>query len=111
MQVNADFGSEVHVSKEGESSLTGNRASSARGKLLFSLISSLGPLLPCDLTIHISDHDLGSWLLGDDQRELLLDAARNGRYVDPETELKPLENKQRDVVKTLEVRTTANYED
>ena len=58
-------------------------------------------MLPSDVTMHISDHDLGSWILGDDQRQLLVNAARTGRTVDP-AEIKPLENKQRDVIKTLE---------
>lgn len=40
----------------------------------------------------MSDHDLGSWLLGDDQRQAALKAARKGRYLS-EASLKGFEQR------------------
>ncbi|KAJ9107286.1 hypothetical protein QFC21_000733 [Naganishia friedmannii] len=88
----------------------GPRASATRAKQFLSLVSPLSDLLPTDITMVASDHDLGSWILGADQRSLAigrvhtaLDEAReegktgglnNVRYLGG-SELKHLENQNR----------------
>lgn len=42
------------------------------------------------MTIHMSEHDLGSWLLADDQRQFINEALEEGRYL-TEEDLKPFE--------------------
>jgi hypothetical protein len=59
---------------------------------LNSLINPLASLLPAPVTIHVSDHDLGSWILADDQRNLISTAFLEGRYLSEE-ELKPYEKR------------------
>lgn len=115
----ADDPSHITLSPTGESRLYGDRAHSARPRLFFSLIQPLAPLLPREVTIHGSDHDLGSWLLGDDVKQgklkiatpsspqltnsAALQAIREGRYLSTE-ELKDLEKKDRG----LEVKGTVS---
>ncbi|KAK8858385.1 hypothetical protein IAR55_002612 [Kwoniella newhampshirensis] len=85
--------SQITLSPEGESSLYGERAISARPKLLFSLLRPIAQLLPADITFSMSDHDLGSWILGDDQKQAALSAVKEGRYLS-EADLKPFEKKE-----------------
>jgi len=73
-------------------SLAGDRASSARARLLYSLLNPISPLLPTNITIHVSDHDLGSWLLADDQRKVIDSALSRNRYLSEE-DLKPFEKR------------------
>ncbi|ORX41279.1 hypothetical protein BD324DRAFT_644319 [Kockovaella imperatae] len=85
----------------GNCSITGDRAGSARGKLLFRLIAPLVDLLPAPITFSMSDHDLGSWLVADDQRRHLNEAISQQRFV-TEQELAPFEKRiGRVVVKGL----------
>lgn len=55
-----------------EPRLSGPRGEATRAKQFLSLIAPLSSLLPVDITIVASDHDLGSWILGSDQRDLAL---------------------------------------
>ncbi len=64
--------SHISVGPDGESALTGQRSTHPRAKQLFNLILTLQGLLPSHVDIHVSDHDLGSWILGDDQRDLAM---------------------------------------
>ncbi|KAK4687168.1 hypothetical protein P7C73_g2946, partial [Tremellales sp. Uapishka_1] len=84
---------QINLSPTSASSISGERAMSARGKLLYSLLEPIAQYLPSDMTMHISDHDLGSWLLGDDQHEALLSAVREKRFM-TEDDLKPYEKKE-----------------
>ncbi|KIR60323.1 hypothetical protein I314_03614 [Cryptococcus bacillisporus CA1873] len=85
--------SQITLSPTGSSSLYGERAHSARARLLFQLIEPIAQFLPGDITLSLSDHDLGSWLLGDDQKQAALDAIRDGRYL-TEEELKAYEKRE-----------------
>ncbi|XAO24787.1 hypothetical protein I312_103593 [Cryptococcus bacillisporus CA1280] len=85
--------SQITLSPTGPSSLDGERAHSARARLLFQLIEPIAQFLPGDITLSLSDHDLGSWLLGDDQKQAALDAIRDGRYL-TEEELKVYEKRE-----------------
>lgn len=60
------------------------------------LIDGMKHYLPQDFQVDFtgSDHDLGSWVLGDDQRTRALELARAGKHFSPE-ELKELENLRR----------------
>lgn len=75
--------SQISLSPTAQPQLTGNRATSARGKLLFSLLSPLAPLLPAPLKITVSDHDMGNWLLGADYLEAARQAIKRGKYLSP----------------------------
>lgn len=71
---------------------------SSRGKLLFTLLSPLASSFPplqdgSPITLHVSDHDLGSWIVGHDQILATQEAVRDGRYMSEE-ELKPFEKKE-----------------
>ena len=97
-----------------EPKLSGPRGEATRAKQFLSLVAPLGPLLPVDITMVASDHDLGSWILGSDQRELALarlHAALEEHSVDGKvgfglnkvrylggSELKHLENRNRNGV-------------
>lgn len=86
-------------------SLTGERSTHPRAKQLFNLILPLASHLPADIAFHISDHDLGSWILGDDQRELAMTRIRTAMKSDgtglnaikflQQPELTRLENRKR----------------
>ncbi|GFZ45441.1 hypothetical protein JCM24511_03167 [Saitozyma sp. JCM 24511] len=82
----------ISLSPSGEATISGERASSSRGRHLRDLLAPLAELLPTEITITVSDHDLGSWLLGDDQRQAALKAARKGRYLS-EASLKGFEQR------------------
>lgn len=60
------------------------------------MLAPLAPYLPAEITIHGSDHDLGSWLLGHDQLLALETAIKEGRYMSEE-ELKPYQVRQKRV--------------
>ncbi|AAW43180.1 hypothetical protein CNBD0460 [Cryptococcus deneoformans B-3501A] len=93
--------SQITLSPIRQSSLYGERAHSLRARLLFQLIEPIAQFLPGDITFSLSDHDLGSWLLGDDQKQAALDAIRNGRYL-TEEELEVYEKREgRQAVKGL----------
>ncbi|WVR06184.1 hypothetical protein IAU60_003214 [Kwoniella sp. DSM 27419] len=83
----------ITLSPDGESKLFGDRAHFARPRLLFRLMQPLAQYLPSEVTFSLSDHDLGSWLLGDDQKQAALTAISEGRYLSEE-DLKPLEKKE-----------------
>lgn len=84
--------SQITLDPHGPSSLAGIRAHGARPKLLFSLLGPIAQYLPHSITIHGSDHDLGSALLADDQREAANAAIQGGRYLTQE-ELRRLEKR------------------
>jgi hypothetical protein len=97
--------SHINVGPTVEPSLSGQRSNAPRAKQLFNLVLPLAHLLPRDIAIHASDHDLGSWILGDDQRELALSRINtakksNGtglnqvKFLSP-NDLKRLENRKR----------------
>ncbi|WVF69398.1 hypothetical protein IAT40_004175 [Kwoniella sp. CBS 6097] len=83
----------ITLSPDGPSKLFGDRAHSARPRLLFKLLEPIAQYLPSELTFSLSDHDLGSWLLGDDQKQAALQAIRDGRYL-TEEELKAFEKRE-----------------
>jgi hypothetical protein len=63
----------------------------ARAKQHHNLLATLAPLLPSEVKIVISNHDLGSHILNDPLRKTLLDHAAAGTLIDND-ELKRLEN-------------------
>ncbi|WVQ80599.1 hypothetical protein IAT38_002704 [Cryptococcus sp. DSM 104549] len=85
--------SQITLSPDSASSLYGERAHSARPRLLFNLLEPIAQFLPAELTLSLSDHDLGSWLLGDDQKQAALTAIKEGRYLSEE-DLKPYEKRE-----------------
>jgi hypothetical protein len=96
-----DYDSQIYLSPTSASSLTGERNSSARAKLLFRLVEPIAQYLPTDLSMYVSDHDLGSWILGEDQRLAAELAVAEHRYLS-EADLKPFEKKEgRNKVKGL----------
>jgi hypothetical protein len=48
------------------------------------LLEPIAQYLPETVSFQGSDHDLGSWLLGDDQKQAALQAVREHRYFTPE---------------------------
>lgn len=97
--------SHISVGPDGQSSLTGERSNHPRAKQLFNLVLPLQHMLPSHVDIHVSDHDLGSWILGDDQRDLALTRIQTAmredltglnsvKFLTP-NELKRLENRKR----------------
>ncbi|WWD18275.1 hypothetical protein CI109_102725 [Kwoniella shandongensis] len=84
---------QITLSPTAASSLYGERKISARPRLLFSLLEPIAQHLPADVTFTMSDHDLGSWILGDDQKQAALAAVREGRYLS-EADLKPFEKRE-----------------
>jgi hypothetical protein len=90
--------SEIHLNPSGSARVTGKMAHSARAKLVLDLLSPLAHLVPTAVTLHFSDHDLGSWLVGDDLRELALRAVKENRYLSRE-ELRRYERKEKGWVK------------
>lgn len=101
----APFTFHISVGPDATHELTGQRATATRAKQLFNLVTALGSVLPKDINIHVSDHDLGSWILGEDQRSLA--KTRIDSVMQPDgtglnkikylggAELKRLENKNR----------------
>jgi hypothetical protein len=51
-------------SRECQLAFSGPRGEATRAKQFLSLVAPLSPLLPVDITMVASDHDLGSWILG-----------------------------------------------
>ena len=84
--------SSITLDPKGGSTIDGDRAEATRAKQIFGLLSPLASILPSTVTLHFSDHDLGSWLLADDQRKLIKNALQEGRYLS-EAELKPYEKR------------------
>lgn len=85
--------SHITLSPDGPSSLFGERKISARPRLLFQLLEPIAQYLPKEVTFTLSDHDLGSWILGDDQKQAALQAISEGKYL-TEAELKQLEKRE-----------------
>ncbi|WVN88726.1 uncharacterized protein L203_103939 [Cryptococcus depauperatus CBS 7841] len=85
--------SQITLSPTGASTLYGERAHSARPRLLFQLLEPIAQLLPAEISFSLSDHDLGSWLLGDDQKQAALIAIKEGRFL-TEEELKGYEKRE-----------------
>ncbi|WWD04614.1 hypothetical protein V865_002685 [Kwoniella europaea PYCC6329] len=83
----------ITLSPDGPSSLFGERKISARPRLLFQLLEPIAQYLPKEVTFTLSDHDLGSWILGDDQKQAALQAISEGKYL-TEAELKQLEKRE-----------------
>lgn len=101
----AEFTYHLQVGPNVETQRTGLRADATRAKQFESLVGPLREWIPQDLELHVSDHDLGSWILGADQRDLAVSRIHSAlredgtglnrvRYLSP-TELKRLENKNR----------------
>lgn len=68
---------------------------------MFNLLEPIAQYLPSDLQLHFSDHDAGTWIVGDDQFQAAVEAISEGRYLSEE-ELKPFEKRvARKVVKGL----------
>jgi hypothetical protein len=61
---------------------------------MLDLMLPIAQYLPEATEFTTSTHDLGSWILGDDQRLLLKAKVADGKYA-TEEELKPFENKDR----------------
>lgn len=90
-----DFTYTLHISSD-TVSITGDRATASRPKSMLGMIEGFRHFLPEDFSLDItgSDHDLGSWVLGQDQRDRAVELVKQGRYFDPE-ELKALEDHKR----------------
>lgn len=84
--------SNINLSPSGNSSISGERGNIGRCKILFDLIQPLAQYLPCDVDLHLSDHDTGNGYLGEDQRIAALEAVEAGRFLE-ETELAAYEKK------------------
>ena len=57
-----------------------------RSKDIRGLLKYIAPLLPEATKIVISTHDMGSTMMGDDQRQFLEGMIAAGEYVDPDSE-------------------------
>jgi hypothetical protein len=84
--------SQISLSPTSSPSMTGPRSMSPRGRHLFHLLTPLSTLLPSPIKITVSDHDMGNWLLGDQQLEMARKAINKGKYL-TEADLKVFENK------------------
>jgi hypothetical protein len=73
--------SKISLSPHGPSTISGDRGNTSRPLSLFHLLEPIAQFLPADVRFHGSDHDMGSWLLGDDQRQAALQAIKDGRYL------------------------------
>lgn len=101
----ADFTYHLQVGPNVETRRSGLRADATRAKQFESLVGPLREWIPQDLQLHVSDHDLGSWIVGADQRELAIQRIHAALKDDgtglnavkhlSATELKRLENKNR----------------
>lgn len=78
----------------------GPRAEAGRPQSLKGLFDGFRHRLPEDFDIEFtgSDHDLGSWILGDDQRERAMELVQEGRHFTMD-ELKELQSMKRTPVK------------
>jgi hypothetical protein len=83
--------SEMVLDPKGPSIIQGDRGFATRPKLLFDLLEPIAQYLPTKISLQGSDHDLGSTLLGDDQRQACSKAISEKRYLSEE-ELKGLED-------------------
>jgi hypothetical protein len=83
--------SEIILDPKGKSDAKGTRGFATRPQLLFSLLEPIAQYLPTKISFHGSDHDLGTTLLGDDQRQAAFDAIRKKRYM-AEDELRGYED-------------------
>jgi hypothetical protein len=83
--------SELVLDPKGKSHAKGTRGFATRPQLLFSLLEPIAQYLPTKISFHGSDHDLGTTLLGDDQRQAAFDAIRKKRYM-TEDELRGYED-------------------
>jgi len=83
--------SEIVLDPKGKSHTKGPRGSATRPQQLFGLLEPIAQCLPTKIAFHGSDHDLGSTLLGDDQRQAALEAIRGKRYL-TEKELRRYED-------------------
>lgn len=100
-----DFTFHVNVGPTTEPTLTGQRSTAVRAQQFLKMVTPLGPILPRDIPIHVSDHDLGSWILGQDQRDIAIGRVKTMLEADGTglnkvkhlggAELKRLENKNR----------------
>jgi hypothetical protein len=91
-QLTFDSFSNITLSPHSPSTIAGERGAESRPKSLFSLLEPIAQFLPADVVIYGSDHDMGSWLLGDDQRQAAKQAISAGRYL-TEDELVLLERR------------------
>ncbi len=82
----------MDLSPKTASNISGERGTAVRPQLLFRLLEPIAQHLPADIELHGSDHDMGSWLLGDDQEQAALQAIKEGRYLTAE-ELKEFEKR------------------
>jgi hypothetical protein len=75
-----DFTYTLHISSD-TVSITGDRATASRPKSLLGMIEGFRHFLPEDFSLDItgSDHDLGSWVLGQDQRDKAVELVKQGR--------------------------------
>jgi len=69
---------------KGKSHAKGTRGFATRPQLLFGLLEPIAQYLPTKISFHGSDHDLGTTLLGDDQRQAAFDAIRDKRFLTEE---------------------------
>lgn len=79
---------------------SGPRADASRPQSLKDMIDGFRHRLPADFEVEItgSDHDLGSWVLGEDQRERALELVSEGKYFEDD-ELARLQDMKRTPVK------------
>ena len=76
--------SEMVLDPKGKSHAKGTRGFATRPQLLFGLLEPIAQYLPIKISFHGSDHDLGTTLLGDEQRQAAFDAIRDKRYLTEE---------------------------
>lgn len=105
----AEFTYHLQVGPNVPTSRTGLRSDATRAKQFQVLVEPLANLLPTDINIHVSDHDLGSWIVGADQRDVALSRVHNALKEDGTglnrvrhlsgSELKRFENKNRQEMK------------
>jgi len=76
--------SEIVLDPKGQSRIQGSRGFASRPQLLFQLLQPIAQFLPNKISFYGSDHDLGSTLLGDDQRQAAFEAIRNKMYLTDE---------------------------
>jgi len=83
----------THLNPDGPSWVDGGNAN-RRSLDLLKLLEPLAQYLPDSVVFTTSTHDLGSSILGDDQRLFLESKLAKGTYA-TEEELKPLEDRDR----------------
>ena len=92
----------LNLSRTSPITVTGAISDSWRAKLLSSLLQPIAYVLPDDMSIAGVVHDLGSLLLGDDQRVFIEDKLARGQWASKE-EIKPFEDQWRHPLKGLAV--------